>query len=367
MYYNSCNKPDFQKKERLKHVFDNPAHVWAHPANKDGSGFAQTEAWNKQKNFYFKTGSDGTRILYSYRDSYPIASRFVHKKQVVFLVFSDTPYSVTTSAHINQGKSAVPHGAICFDVPNVADGTYTMAKPSARFHTSNLASIVSEITEVIEKQAKARSFHTINSAFCRARLLTTQAKQYAKFFNVKLPKLPAILEITEERATKARAFDSQCEARGAAVRAARQARWEEQRRLGALSNEEKLAAWRAGSPVRIYLYDGYAMLRVKGNNVETSQGVSVPINGLAGAGRLLRFLTACKEANYPYQRNGHTEHIGNFTVESFQPTTIETPGGPSCYEWLLIAGCHRILWSEVETIREAVNAVYKPGPATDTE
>src|SRR5260370_10827459 len=82
-------------KKRLAHVFDNPSHVWATPREKDGSGYEQTEAWNKGKNFYFKTVEDGTRILYSYRDSYPVASRFVHKRKPVYLGRAGTPYSVT--------------------------------------------------------------------------------------------------------------------------------------------------------------------------------------------------------------------------------------------------------------------------------
>src|SRR5260370_6492342 len=123
--YSSAPKvspPNFLKqsgKKRLAHVFDNPAHVWAHPLEKDGSGFEQTEAWNKGKNFYFKTVEDETRILYSYRDSYPVASRFIHKKKPVYLVRSGTPYSVTTSGHMNCGSSAVPHSAIKFFVHSV--------------------------------------------------------------------------------------------------------------------------------------------------------------------------------------------------------------------------------------------------------
>lgn len=372
------DKPDFKKKERLKHVFDNPAHVWAHPLGKDGSGFAQTEAWNKQKNFYFKTADDGTRILYSYRDSYPIASRFVHKKKVVFLAFSGSPYSCTTSGHISEGKRAIPHDAIRFDVANVANGTYIAGKPSASFHKSNLASIVAQITEQIEAQAKAHSFRKIDYALAIARLHTVKAKQYAKFFNVKLPILPAIPKLTAERKAKAIKYDEGQEARQNARYAAQKSRRDEQHRLDSLSREEKIVAWRAGSPVRFWGYSDYALLRVKGNNVETSQGVTVPINGLAGAGRLLRFLTACKDANRPYQRSGHTEHIGNFTVESFKPvilskpeegTNRETyPANPEgCAEWILVAGCHRILWSEVEAISEAVNAAYKPATSVTPE
>src|SRR5258708_23355474 len=97
-------KPEFtsrinptEKPKRLKHIFDNPAHVWAHPRKKDGSGFEQTDARVAGGNWYFKTSSDGTRVIYSHRDNYVIGSRFEHGKKTVFLLRSGKPYSVTTS------------------------------------------------------------------------------------------------------------------------------------------------------------------------------------------------------------------------------------------------------------------------------
>lgn len=362
--YSAQEKPSTPRLEvrttkRLKHVFDNPAHVWAHPREKDGSGFEQTEAWNAQKNFFFKTVSDGTRVLYSYRDSYPIGARFVHKKKVIFLVRSGKPYSVTTATHMNQGAGAVPHGTIKFYVPNVSGNVLNWdGKPSETVHKANLADIIVRINEAIQKYQKAHSLRTIQWEQDSAKKLALQAKQYAKLFSIKLPKLPTVPKLTAERRTKALNFDNTRTERENKKNEAREARWAEQRRLDALSVEEKIAAWRAGSTVTRFFglyHEGYALLRVKGSNVETSQGVTVPINGLLGAGRLLRFLTACKDANRPYQRNGHTEHIGQFTVESFKP---EIDGKEEIegmeYPWILTAGCHRIKWEEIQSISALV-------------
>jgi hypothetical protein len=360
-------------KKRLRHVFDNPAHVWAHPREKDGSGFEQTEAWNAHKNFYFRTADDSTRILYSYRDTYPIGARFVHKKKPVYLVRSGKPYSSTTSGHMSQGSGAVPHDAIKFSVKYVvryddpSRNTYTYEyprgdRPDLATHNANLADIIERIVEAIQKASKAHSLRTIVFEQETAQKLTKQAKEYAKLFDVKLGKMPTIPKLTEERRGKALAFDNSSTARRNARYAARNARYEEQRRVNGLAHEEQIDAWRAGSNVHFWNLnqDGFALLRVKGSNVETSQGVSVAINGLSGAGRLLRFLTACKDAGRPYRRNGHTEHIGNFTVESFQPLLDDKADVSSTGEWILIAGCHRIQWSEIETIREAVQTLYKP-------
>jgi hypothetical protein len=371
------SKPALPKaSKRLKHVFDNPAHVWAHPIQKDGSGFEQTEAWNNGKNFYFKTSSDGVRILYSYRDTYPIGARFVHKKKPVYFVRSGSAYSNTTAGHMSSGRQAVPSSAIRFDVPYVCGydlSTMTQSghhygqaysrdrKPDAITHKANLADIIARAQEAIGEYTRAHSFWKIEYSRNEAKALIQKAREYSKLFNVKLPKLPLIPVLSKERADKAKLFDSQREARSKAKYAARQARWDEQRRLDALSREEKIAAWRTGSPVRFGYNDGYALLRVIGSNVETSQGVTVPINGLSGAGRLLRFLEACKNANRPYQRNGHTEHIGQFTVESFQPAVATaTSTDETKPEWILTAGCHRIKWEEIDSISQVVRNLYKP-------
>jgi len=348
------SKPSLPRtRKRLRHVFADPSHVWAHPREKDGSGFEQTEAWNSQKNFYFKTAEDGTRILYSYRDTYPVAARFVHNKKPVFLVRSGKPYSVTTSMHTNMAGGAVPHSAIRFDVPCVAseENFFRIQKPSAKTHKANLADIIERISEAIGKFNKAHSLWSINYSQNDARRLTREARTYARFFNVRLPKLPAIPELSKERREKARLFDASLEDRRNRRDAARQARWEARQKEWSMSQEERLTTWRNGGNLYhgIRTEDGFALLRVKRSNVETSQGVSVPISGLTGAARLLRFLTALKESGRTYQRNGHTEHIGNFTVESFDGET-------------LIAGCHRVKWQEIASISDAVRSADKTKP-----
>jgi len=235
-------------------------------------------------------------------------------------------------------------------------------KPDKETHKANLADIVSRISEGISVFNTAKSLYRAEAGLRSANILAGKAREYSKLFNVKLPKLPAIPTLKEDRRAKLAAFDAKRDERSKAIRDGRDAKWEEQRRLDALSREEKVIAWRAGSDIRFYSTrdnDGFAILRVKGSNVETSMGVSVPINGLAGAGRLLRFLTACKDAGRPYHRNWHTEHIGNFTVESFQPLLDDQADVSPTGEWILIAGCHRITWSEVLSIADSVRSADK--------
>src|SRR5882762_461173 len=168
---------EVKSKKRLAHIFNDPSHVWAHPREKDGSGYEQTEAWNKRKNFYFKTVEDSTRILYSYRDSYPVASRFIHKKKPVYLVRSGKPYSSTTSGHMSSGSSAVPHSALKFSVPYVTrytshavsgqhsyGGDARNEKPDTATHKVNLADIISRIVESIENSNNAKSLQKVHYA-----------------------------------------------------------------------------------------------------------------------------------------------------------------------------------------------------------
>jgi hypothetical protein len=77
--------------------------------------------------------------------------------------------------------------------------------------------------------------------------------------------------------------------------------------------------------------------------VETSMQVQVPISGPAGAARLFRFLKALKDSGRTYQRNGHSQHIGTFVVDSFDGETLK-------------AGCHTITWEEILSVSDAVLA-----------
>jgi len=374
------SRPQKKQTKRLRHVFDNPAHVWAHPVKKDGSGFEQTDARVASGTWYFKTDSDGTRIIYSYRDSYPIGSRFELGRRIIFLLRSGEPYSVTTNGHMSATLGAVPasdKGVEVFSVPYVMDYDVSQilnaghhygqayprsGKPGKSVHKANLKDYVSRINELIERHIKARSSYIIRTTFKSAQELTAEVKRYAKTSKLKLPALSKLPKLDTVKLADIVKREQAREAKQTAKRKAEREAYEAKKR-------EKAPAWKRGENVCFRTYDGNALLRVvlKGDNaddtdpdgyfVETSQGVSVPVSGRIGAARLFRFLTSCKDADRPYQRNGHTEHIGNFTVESFKPELNgkEEVEGVE-YPWILTAGCHRILWSEVLSISREVLA-----------
>jgi hypothetical protein len=404
---------DKPKSKREKHVFGSNDtgvhHVWANPLTKDGQGFYQTHGTNPQRNFYFKTDADGTRVLYSYRDTYPVASLFdigKGKRKRIYLIRSGKSYSVTTSGHISAAYSAIPDKKNVFQVPYVTrhdnldaakyGNVWTRdGKPDKATHTANLADIVARCVESIEASNKARAVRNIVHNHTAAVLLQATAKRYARTFAIKLPKLPSIpvldnakLEAIRERE---RIADEKREAIRKAARAAYEAKhaeevaqWEasgtcthtphhtfaDQYDCKRQTEEddwnanrvELIAAWKRGEDVKLRLaYNEPALLRVRcaGDSldvvnpdsyvVETSQHVTVPVSGKLGAARLLRFLQSIKAEGRTYQRNGHTEHIGRFTVDSFGP--LENDLAEDKFKhWILRAGCHHILWSEIESI-----------------
>src|ERR1041385_4658189 len=208
------------KTKRIKTVFGphdtGVEHVWAHPQTSGTirkgkefnskypksdsvSGFEQTFATNPQRNFYFKTHEDNTRVLYSYRDSYPIGARFQVKKRIVFLVRSGKPYSSTTAQHMSACANAARNNGEVFYVPfvirhDIANAVYddpnaSEGKPDKATHAENLKDFASRIQESIDEYIKARAVYRIENSRLAAIALTKEAKQYAKVFGLKLPKL----------------------------------------------------------------------------------------------------------------------------------------------------------------------------------
>ena len=124
----------------------------------------------------------------------------------------------------------------------------------------------------------------------------------------------------------------------AAEKLRREAEAAEQARLDALDREEKIAAWHAGADVRIgrYTFDaesGGAAIRIKGDQLETSHGASVP---LEHAIKAFRFVKLVRQRGTPWERNGKTIRVGHFQIDR-----ISAEGD-------FTAGCHNFTWPEIE-------------------
>lgn len=109
----------------------------------------------------------------------------------------------------------------------------------------------------------------------------------------------------------------------------------EQDRLDKLEREDKIAAWHKGADVRISFdaESGGAAIRIKGDQLETSHGASVP---LEHAIKAFRFVKLVRERGTPWERNGKTIRVGHFQIDR-----ISAEGD-------FTAGCHKFTWPEIE-------------------
>ena len=233
---------------------------------KDGQGYYQTHGTNPQRNLYFKTDEDGTRVLYSYRDSYPIASRFLVGKRAVYLVRSGKPYSVTTSVHMSTARNAVPDKGNRFEVPYVTRYTQSnfeyadTGKPDKATHTANLADYLARIESSIKTQTRGRSTWSMDNSHADAIATRNQAKKYARVFRLKCPKLPTVPKIDAEKYAKWKAYEATQAERTRALR-------ERQAREREIEHAERLVAWKRGDDVSLpYGVSQYALLRVRKNH-----------------------------------------------------------------------------------------------------
>jgi hypothetical protein len=124
----------------------------------------------------------------------------------------------------------------------------------------------------------------------------------------------------------------------------RQERWNARREKDRQQAEEKAAkmpelleAWRNGDNSLGYwdLHNLPAMLRIDGDEVETSLGARFPVSH---AIRGLAFVRSVKASGNPYQSNGHTVHLGHYSIDS-----IDADGNVK-------AGCHLVTFAEIERI-----------------
>lgn len=334
----------------MKTVFDNRqlAHVWAQ----------QTQSIGHSNSMSFEGPT-----LYSYRT--PIAriyadtcpDRFNVQGRVV-LVTSDR-YSTTTSCkHMPVMYRALRGGETYFCVPHVLTDTpqgYGGTRDSAGraligTHAQNLEYLRVEFDKESRRQERARD---MNSE--RMRHLAQQCDDYALVFGmvsldqrevcrVRINEVIALREARDKKNNTPANI-----AKRAADKIKREARKEAKEEAERVernrTDAERIALWLSGdSDVFPNLWQRYgtsysAMLRVKHGRVETSQGANVPLDD---ALRAIRFIKIIKARGTAWNENGETLPVGQFRVNS-----IDTDGN-------IKAGCHRILFEEIDRIAPMV-------------
>jgi len=316
-------------RKRKKTVFptNEVPHLWAHKV--------QDSARNAQGNLYF----DG-EVIYSYGSHFPIARHITNAKGKPAVLFTEQGYSSTTSGHKSAVHSAIPSGLPVFTVPELGL-KWDCNLDSA--HVANLRYFQAQIDEAIEKSARARS----NGEWLlkSAGEHRDTMRKYAQFFGIKnvRPKFPTGAKLAKLQATIRERIK-----RDKIVNAARMEREHiaraERERIAALELTEKIALWRANDPnVSSWQVSAApAMLRITGNEVETSKGARFPVSH---AKRGLAVVRACMSSNREYVRNGHTVHLGHYPLDR-----VEVNG-------TVHAGCHVVTWAEIERIAPQLDAI----------
>jgi hypothetical protein len=313
--------------KRIRKVYptDEVPHLWYHQT--------QDEARNPGRNLYFERDT-----IYSYGSHFPIA-RHVKQGRKAAILFTTRRYSVTTSKHLSQVRQAIPEGTTVFSVPNVRSDSWS---GNVVDHAANLEHFVTSSKESLGKARRARvsGQYDLASAFG----YRETAKNYARFFRVPCPKFDFLPTGKDLKALKAQIAERAERANASRAHAAEraQAREAERLRIEMLDFAEKSALWRAGNPNVRLPYGAETLLRIKGNEVETSKGARVPVSH---AKRGLAFVRRVVSSGQEYIRNGHTLHLGHYAIDR-----IETDG-------TLHAGCHVIKFAEIENLAPALDAV----------
>lgn len=331
----------------------NAAHVWAQQAKETHSG----------------QSSDGRirfegETIYSYGSHFPMA-RFVTRKGKRAVLFTTRSYSVSTGQHKSIVRSAL-HGLDLpvFYVDDVARDPGELA--------------IKALQKDLDAQAEAFGRSTpwdLEGDLARIKEAAQDANNLARFFGlkarVKAPKIAAdVIEKVRARVAKkklraeARAEQRRKEqaAHDLIVRAEyvagdhhhlKDSHWGVGATLTeaehaqhdaayAIIQADKVKAWREGKPVswRYGEDSPETMLRVRGDQIETSRGAEFPVSH---AVRAFPFIKQCREGGQAWQTNGHSIPLGTYKLDS-----IEADG-------TVKAGCHVVKWPEIERVAKELD------------
>lgn len=294
--------------------------------------------------------NDGT--LYSYSEMIGRLISTNHKGKLGFVaLFRDASWSMTTNRHQSGMRQAARH-LQSFTVPDIGQsGGWTGVD-----HKANLDAYARKIAALELKASKARQNREWHIR--EATALAAEANAYAKEFGSRRKFKAA----TAEEMPQVKAKHAKAEAaRVARDKAARKAR-EEREAAFVAERAAKIAAelpqWQAGTLANFTAYPrptredfgGTDLMRMVGDDVQTSQGARVAVRFVARALRLiLPIIDAGRTWETPPDK---TIRVGDFTLRS-----IDASG-------TVVVGCHSFSNAEVRRIAVLLQAAGVV-PATD--
>jgi len=257
---------------------------------------------------------DGDRFK-SY--STTIAARFTSPAGGDVYLLSTRKYSNTTTSHQSAVYRAVS-GTIVRGPSDCLSSPEAFARDLLRLSLSSREAAAS--TQASHPRRKSQ----IAASLAESRANLSAAARVSELFNLGLDCSDSALDaLAAENAASAAAYEkAQAVARKRAEKESRAA----------------LKKWLAGESVSHYgLPNGQTYLRLTpSGDVETSKGVTIE---RAEAKLALRFISS-KRAD-GWRRNGETFPIAGYQLDSVTPEGI-------------VAGCHRVMWPEIEKISAAI-------------
>lgn len=316
--------------KRLKEVFSNSsevAHIWALGEYPRGR--------NSQGNMYFKN-----KVIYSYRDSFPIAKMM---DDGVVLVTTRT-YSNTTSKHMWDVRRAIPRLSKiikCTDVdivmPQRIDGKWI----NCYQHEYNIKAYLKECEEWAVKAVGAKSRR--NDYLTEAKKCITSIKEYAEYFKLNTVKCPVLKELKKDKYIDLEKLVLDV----TKIKVKEKAELKQRQEVLKQESIENLEKWRRGDIYKV-TYDNIfcqgdnVRLRViykdsTPDKIETTKGVKMSIETADHLYKILKNKT--KEIT---QISNIPTSVGNRTI------SLKNKEG-------ITSGCHFIEYKEIELIANQLN------------
>lgn len=399
----------------MKTVFTNSelAHIWYHASQEHGR--------TSNGSFYFQND-----VIYSYGDHYPIARKIItgseayavsyqwaHASQrnglerrtleagTVVLFNSEGSSPTTEGKHKNEVRRAIPSGVPVFRVPYLTrhqavrmttDGraynAVTNDESDMMLHDANIAWYQTQCEQLWTRKPRERK-GLVAERLRKYIIKAVEFRSYCEIFkgsawvNEPTPNAPMLIPCAIDKALQLldasladeREYLAGIEARRGSRRPLFNANGMDYPTVK-VNLEEAENHFRAGEALRGTFTNikGFALLRVKGDNVQTSQGAIFPVVHAAKALRLLGLIfgnvdkahasndfesvepvgdRAYMDANPAHKvlwkKNGHSIHLGHYLIDQI----TDEHGG------LIYAGCHKVLWSEVLSIHQDIESAAK--------
>ena len=283
------------------------AHIWA----------SQSQAEGRAGNLFFKGDT-----VYSYGGHFPVA-RFAPEFGDIVL-FTDRGYSSSTGRHKGFIRAAIPstYTVIFCDDPS--------RPPSHNLDiwANRAERLRADFAAKKNKQGRAK---LANEIFANGRA----AIAYCDALKIDAPGFTC--STTDE--DDSREYGAIAAREREAKATIRRADYE---KAAALDASERLTLWLTGESVNTNGFEfSDTLLRIKGEQIETTRGAKIPVSD---ALKIYPLLDRAKRTGGKIEAGLHNINLGAYRFNSFDGNT-------------LIVGCHSIAWAQIEKMAQELHLI----------